>query len=60
MNLLGGKEERTCLEIEERVEEQEQQETGGQREIDRKEVWKQLAKLKKGKSPGSDGIDNET
>ena len=60
MSLLGGKEERICLEIEDRFEEQEQQKTEGHGEIRKTEVWKQLAKLKKDKSPGTDGIDNET
>lgn len=63
MNLekLGRKEERICLEIEDRLEEDrtQQQRTEGQIEIE-KTVWKQLTKLKKDKSPRSDRIDNET
>lgn len=58
---IREKKERICLEIEDRLEEDrtQQQKTEGQGEIG-KTVWKQLAKLKKDKSPGSDGIDNET
>ena len=42
-----------------REEEEEKREEGGKEEFGREEIIKQLRKLKKGKAPGENGIENE-
>jgi len=62
MELLGGTEERVVLE-----EEKEKKDAVNKRErseeekeeITKEELVKQLRKLKKGKAPGENGIENE-
>lgn len=66
MELLGGKKEKMTME-EERKEEEEIQRTEEENEeiskedeeISKEELVRQLKKLKKGKAPGENGIENE-
>lgn len=57
MELLGGTKERIILE--QRDEEEENEERREEEGIESDELIKQLEKLKKGKVPGENGIENE-
>jgi len=62
MELLGGTKERVVLEQEEEKKEAEdkmERSEEEKEEIMKKELVKQLRKLKKGKAPGENGIENE-
>lgn len=58
MELLGGKEERIVRQIKNREDELEEGEEEAQ-DISQEELVKQWKKLKMGKAPGEDGIENE-
>ncbi|XP_067209997.1 uncharacterized protein [Linepithema humile] len=59
MELLGGTKEKKILKKERREEERIQKTDEEDKEISREELVRQLRKLKKGKTPGENGIENE-
>jgi len=61
MELLGGTKERVVLEEKKEKEETDKMERNEEEkeEITKEELVKQLRKLKKGKAPGENGIENE-
>lgn len=59
MELLGETKEKMILEEERREEERIQKIDEEDEEISREELIRQLRKLKKGKAPGKNGIENE-